>query len=278
MVLTAVAICALPAALKAQKGVVYRNDGKTTEFDSIQALSPDRYGCRKGQNILPIHKKDILHILIKKPQVIIEADKIFAKGDFADAAKKYADALEAKNDVSKGAITFKELGWDIYCRYKRAESLQKIGQLDEALKIFAELSAVKGEIVNPEDAKLVFSAQLQVGETYIAKKDFVNAENIAKALAKKTDPKAVFCSYLLRGKALKAQAADKNGTEKEALNKKAALSFFGAALLFEKDDQRPEALYLAWEMLTELKDVRAESFAKILREKYPNNDYTKKLK
>lgn len=278
MILTAVAVCALPAALKAQKGIVYRSDGKTVEFDSIQELSPERYGCKVGKNTLPIAKKDVQRILIEKPQVIIDADKAFAEGKFAEAAQQYAAAQEAKNDVPKGAIAFKDLGWNIYCLYKRAESLQKAGKLDEALKIFTDLSVLKEGLANPDDAKFVFTSQLQVGETYLAKKDYVNTEKIAKELAKNPDPKAGFCGYLLRGKSLKSQAADKTGTEQEALIKKAALSFFGASLLFEKDDQRPEALYLAWEMLTALKDVRAESFAKILKEKYPNNTFTKMLK
>ena len=33
MILAAAAFCALPAAVQAQKGIVYRNDGKTVEFD-----------------------------------------------------------------------------------------------------------------------------------------------------------------------------------------------------------------------------------------------------
>lgn len=278
MILAAAAFCALPAAVQAQKGIVYRNDGKTVEFDSIQELSPERYGCKVGRNTLPIAKKDVQRILVEKPQVIADADKMLADGKFAEAAEKYKAALDAKNNVDKGAIAFKDLGWNIYCLYKRAESLKKAGSLDDALKLFTEISGMKDSVLNPDDGKFVFSSQLEIGETFLAKKDYVNTEKIAKELARNPDPKAGFCGYLLRGKNLKAQAAEKSGVEQETLIKKAALSFFGASLLFEKDEQRPEALYLAWEMLTALKDVRAEAFAKILKEKYPDNTYTKKLK
>lgn len=278
MILTAVAACAVPAVLKAQKGTVHRTDGKTMEFESIHAINDDRYGCKTGQNILPVSKKDIKYIETEKPQVIADADKAFAEEKFAEAAKLYADALEAKNNVPKGAISFKELGWSIYCRYKQAESLQKTGQLDDALKIFVALNSEKANVANPADMQYVFNAQLQIGETWLAKKDYAQTARIAKELSVNQDPKAGFCGYLLHGKIYRAQAAEKSGEEKNTLLKKAALAFFGAALLFEKEDQRPEALYLSWEMLTELKDVRAESFKKILEEKYPDNPYTKKLK
>ena len=58
----------------------------------------------------------------------------------------------------------------------------------------------------------------------------------------------------------------------------AAMAYFGAALLFEKSGDRPQALFRAWEVLRDLKDARCEEFAKILREKYPDNAYTKQLK
>ncbi len=280
MITAAVALFGLPAAVSAQKGYVVFNDGKKQDFEtlSVDKKDADSFRWRQGHAGGKFSKNDVKYYKIEKPKEIADADAKFAAKDYAEAAKGYVSALQTKlvyNGEDTG-LTYMNVGWEIYCTYQTAQAFKLSGNIEQALKLFAQLDSATAVI--PEDNTYIQSAQLQLGETYLAGGKLQEADAIAKKLITREDPGSAFTGYLLRGQVLKAEAQALTGAAKKDKLKDAALSFFGASLLFEKSANRPQALYESWLILTELNDAHASVFKDLLMKNYPNSEYTKKLK
>lgn len=222
----------------------------------------------QGSNIsVTLKKRDVKYAWIPKPEDISGADKALAEGRFDDAAKRYATA-EAK---------FGPLGWDFYCIWKQAEAQKGAGKLNEAIQ---SLERLKGAtVVNPMSQQIFVDASKALGGAYIEAKRYDDAIRYAEAMTDFEDESAACSSYILRGDIYKARAMDPaaKSDRKKDLDA-AARAYFQAALLFKDIPERPLALFRSWEIMKLRNDARGEQFAKELRAKYPENEYTKKLK
>ena len=265
LIFAVAAILAAPAGLYAQKAF-YVQDGTKKEVDSVTVDEKGNYQVKIGAAVRPLKKADISYVWIPKPAEIASADALLKDGKGADAAAQYAAA----------ATKYAALGWEIYSLAKQAEALKAAGKLPEATAVLEKLQAYKA--VNPADAPILASASLALGQIYLEQKNYKKAMQFVTAKTSLDDDAAACAAYLLRGDIYKAMAMEKPAAEQKAALKEAAMAYFGAALLFEKSGDRPQALFRAWEGLRDLKDARCEEFAKILREKYPDNAYTKQLK
>ena len=269
--LTATALLALPFSLSAENPyIMKKGDKKPTEYKKIELDEKDSKSMlvtmeSGAKSKVPLNQVE--YAWIPKPESVAAADALVTAGDFQKAADAYIAA----------AAEYKLFGWDPYCRFESAKALKQGKQYDSAIKMFSAIS--KENFENPNDKKYTKEATLLLGETYLEAGKYSEALNFAQAQSKLEDDVLAGAAYLLRAKIYRMQAnAEKADAEKQkALLTKAAYAYFGAALLFKDATTRPEALFNSWEILKELKDARAEEFAKILRAEYPDNPFTKRL-
>ncbi len=265
--LTIASLLALPMGLSAENPyILKKGDKKPTEYKKIELKNDKTFRVtylKGGAGDVQINQA--VYVWIPKPESVNDAD-ILAGSDLRKAAEAYLAAAEEH----------KLFGWDPYCRMEAAKALKKAGQFDQAIKLFNTIS--KEEFANPIYQKYPQEAALLLGETYMAAGQYAAALNFAKEQSKEKDDTLAGAAYLICGKIYRMQAKDAADEEKQnELLKKAVYAYFGAALLFKGSTTRPEALYTCWELLKELKDARANEFAKILREEYPDNAFTKRL-
>ncbi len=264
LIFAVAAMLAAPAGLSAQKAY-YVKDGKKVTADEIE-LKGDNYLVKIGAAQRPVKSADVSYVWIPKPEDVAAADAKAAGGAYDDAAAAYAAAAEK----------YKKLGWEVYCLTGQAEALKKAGKTQDAIALLERLQMKQAP--NPDDQALLAKASLSLGQIYLAAKQYDKAIAFVTARTSSADANAASAAYLLRGDIFTRKAMEKSGQEQKKELKDAAMAYFAAALLFEKTGTRPLALFRSYETLKKLNDARAEEFAKILREKYPNNEYTKQLK
>ncbi len=264
LIFAVAAVFAVPAGLSAQKAF-YVKDGKKTTVKSIEVKKDTYWVTKDDGGTVPL-KGDIDYVWIQKPAEVTAADGQFAAGSFDAAAQAYADA----------AVKYQKLGWEIYCLTQQVEALKKAGKTQDAISMLEILQGKSS--ANPDDKTLLAKAGLELGQIYLDAKQYDKAMAYVTARTSSEDENAACAAYLLRGDIYVRQAQEKSGQAQKTELKNAAMAYFAAALLFEKSGTRPMALYRSYEILKQLNDARAEEFAKILREKYPDNEYTKKLK
>lgn len=267
--LTIAALAALPMSLSAENPYIFKSgDKKPTEYKKVEVKDSKTYNVtylKGGRGIVPMDAVD--YVWIPKPESVAAADTLAQAGDYQKAADTY---LAAESE-------YKLLGWSPYCRFEAAKALVAAKQFDAAIKILAPMR--KEEFKNPNDKKYTVDAYLLLGKAYMDAEKYTVALDFAKELSKQKEDILASAGYLFRGKIYRMQAnAEKDEDAKTELLTKAAYAYFGAALLFKDAQTRPEALFASYEILKELKDARGGEFAKILKEEYPDNEYTKRLK
>lgn len=270
--LTIASLLSLTAALDAQYAYFVKKGGndKPMECEELGISKRDakqlayvRKGS-KGELQIPINQ--VKYAWIPKPEAVSAADTALEKGEYDQAATQYQAA----------AAEFKLFGWDPYCRFQAAIALSKAQKYDQAIAI---LNAMRKEtFVNPDDTKYNKEASLRLGQVYLDAKKYSAALLFAQEQCRDKDDDLACAAHLLSARIYRMQAdEEQDANKKKAILEHAAYAYFGAALLFKKSASRPEALYNSWQIMRELKDARAEEFAKILRADYPDNEYTKKL-
>lgn len=266
--LTIATLLTLPVGLSAQNPyILKKGDKKPTEYKKIELKNDKTYKVtylKGGAGDVQINQA--VYVWVPKPESVEMADTLLSS-DPAKAAEAYLAA----------ATEHKLFGWDPYCRMAAAKAFKSAKQYDKAINLFNIIR--KEEFADPIYKKYPTDAALLLGETYLEAGQYAAALNFAKEQSKLKDDTLAGAAYLICGKIYRMQAkeAADNADKQKELLLKAAYAYFGAALLFKDSVTRPEALYTSWEILKELKDARANEFAKILREEYPNNEFTKRL-
>lgn len=267
--LTIAALLALPVGLSAEENpyILKKGDKKPTEYKKIEQKNDKTLSVtylKGGAGIVQINQ--VVYAWIPKPEAVDAADTLAKAGDFQKAADTYL--LAAKE--------YKLFGWDPYCRFEAAKALGQAKQYDSCINILNTMR--KEEFANPNDQKYTKEAALLLGQIYMDAEKYSTAQGYAQELSKQKDDTLAGAGYLLNGRIYRMQANDTADEDKKKdLLLKAAYAYFGAALLFKDSATRPESLFNSWEILKELKDARAEEFAKILRAEYPDNAFTKRL-
>ncbi len=264
LIFAVAALLAAPAGLSAQKAF-YVKDGKKTQVDAIE-VKGENYLMKMGAATRPVKMDDVSYVWTPKPAEVAAADEKAAAGSFEDAAAAYAAA----------AKQYQKLGWEVYCLTQQAEALKKAGKTQDAIKLLESLQMKRSN--SPEDQTMLANASIALGQIYLAAKQYDKAMSFVVAKTSSSDDNAASSAYLLRGDIYAQKAAEMTGQDQKKELKNAAMAYFAAALLFENTGNRPLALFRSYETLKKLNDARAEEFARILREKYPNNAYTKQLK
>lgn len=193
---------------------------------------------------------------IPKPKEIQSADSAFA-------AKKYAEAATSFRALGK---KYKNVGWDVYCIYKEAESLIEDKKVKEAIAVLEQLNNYK--VVNPRVEGALMQANKLLVDSYIAtKQDAKSLPVLNKLLLSPNDEIAAF-GYLKKGDLLSSKGEKMDAT----------LCYMQASILFPKSKLRPEALYKAAQTMRDQKDARAQNFEETLKKDYPSDPFTKQLK
>ena len=265
--LTIATLLALPMGLSAQESAYYLKKGakKPVKCENITLKDAKTYWIKNGAHKTELLINQAVYVWVPKPESVAAADALVAS-DPGKAAEAYLAA----------AAEHKLFGWDPYCRMAAAKAFKAAKLYDKAIALFNVIR--KEAFANPIDQNYPAEAALLLGETYLATGKYAAALNYAKEQSKQKDDALAGAAYLICGKVYRMQAQEASDADKKKeLLKKAAYAYFGAALLFRDSTTRPEALFCSWEILKELKDARAGEFAKILREEYPDNAFTKRL-
>ena len=237
---------------------IVTSDGKTIKTSAITARANGdlEYVSPESNLKIRISKGRFRYAWIPKPSGITEADAKYTAGDYKNAAELYLKAY----------LNYRLLGWDLYCLRMEAKALDKIGLRNEALKKLEELRNTR--IQNPEQETDYLRAMNDLAELYLLQDNSKEAEKLLDKVIRSKNDELSSGAFLKKGDLLR-----KNGDEKEAL-----IHYFQVVMLFPKSSRRPEAIFKTWQLLTAMKDTRAQKFADQLRKEYPNDPYAGKLK
>ena len=192
---------------------------------------------------------------IPKPGEIIAAEKVFASGDYGKAEKLFQIEYEK----------YKNLGWSVHCIIGRARALNRAGRLKEALQQLEMLKSFQS--VDPYLETDLQKARILYVEFLIKAKKYQAALVLTEdMLASKADH-VVFFAFERKG--------DIALLMKDS--KKAVGNYLQAYFLIDHHPRKAAVLYKAVLLLKELKDKRWIQFANLLKKRYPNSPYAKKL-
>jgi len=272
LMIAAAALMALPVSLSAQKkttdqAMIVQKDGKTIYAKEITVENDGDYKYKASDGTGGMVKKAKARFAwIPMPAEVAAAD-----------AKLASDPAAAIALYEAAAQQYKRLGWEAYCLSKKAQAMKNSKKdIKEIIAFLKEFD--KYDAANPKDEVYVSQGRRLLGQIYLENKMWKDAMGYIDRMTDVEDDNEACSAYILRGDILRAQAEAKNGTEKKEALEKAVMAYFTAALLFDKTGDQPLALYRSWEVMTELNDARAEKFSDMLKKKYPDNEYTKRLK
>ena len=217
------------------------------ENGDLEYLSPD--GKLKNR----IARGRYRYAQIPKPALVTAADQKFRDQQWKSAAALY----------QKAGTEYKLLGWDVYCIRMEAESRVRSGEKKQAEEMLAALHEKRNS--NPDQAHDLALADNLLADLLIDRKQFDAAEKILNRQILLDDSTLVFSAYLKKAVILQGR-----GKKREA-----AMQFYRTALLFPQNPRRAEALYGAWNLLSELKSPEAGKVAKLLKREYPDSSYAK---
>ncbi len=271
LMLALAAVITLPAAANAQKSDAYWVDksGKKNVVKSIDYNEKKKTYVVQEKNSpakKAVDEEKVLYAWIPMPDAVKNAEEDMKNGKAAEAAK----ALEA------AAEEYKRFGWQMYCLNKCAEALEAANDLSAAIAMREKIGDT--EIILPEDELTKINSNSALSNIFVKQKNYDKALEMINMLTAAKNETAACAAYIERGNIYHQRANDPAAKDRKSDMEQAALAYFTAALLFQSAERCPEALYKSWAIMKEMKDARAERFAAILREKFPNSDYTKRLK
>ncbi|HCE42717.1 MAG TPA: hypothetical protein DET40_04145, partial [Lentisphaeria bacterium] len=192
--------------------------------------------------------------LAKMPDEITAADKKFDD-------QKYADAMA---DYKKLYTLYRYVGFDVYCIYKEAACLEKLGKKDDALARLKTLDTY--QCADPKKLPDLFDAKKLQATIMIDLNKFDEALKVLADLGNSEDENLSAFSFNARGDILVKQ-----GKKKDAV-----LKYMMSALVFaQQNKERPRALSQVAKLLKELNDNRYSKFYDILKKDYPDSQYLK---
>ena len=217
--------------------------------EDLEYLSPD--GKVKNR----IARGRYLYAQIPKPASVTAADQQFRDQQWITAAALY----------KKAAAEYALLGWGVYCQRMEAESLIRLGEKQQAADLLLKLRSIREP--NPGQMQERAVADNLLSDLLIEAKQFDEAEKILARQQLQNDPDLLFSAYFKSALILQGR-----GRTKEA-----ALRFYQTALLFPKNARRAEALFNAWNLLSELKSPAAGKIGEQLKREYPDSQYAKQV-
>lgn len=208
-----------------------------------------------GKQKLTAGKNTYDYAWIPMPAEISAADKFLDLKEYEKAEAAYQAAYDK----------YHLLGWGVYCFSRRAEALAGLGKLKEASAFLEQLKDFRS--MNPVVEKHLLNARILHSEILVKLNRNKEADTIADSLLLSKDEAAVFSAFLL-----KAEIAEKMNEKKKAVR-----YYLQAAFLFPEHRERPKALYQAIVLLREMKDPRSKNLETMLKKRYPDSEYSKKL-
>lgn len=241
----------------AQDARIVTSDGKVIKSSSVRVVKNGtlEYLSSDGKTVLQIAREKYRYAWIPKPADITQADQL-------NKSMKYE---EARTLYKKCGADFKLLGWEPYCIRMEAECLAKTGRKPQAEELLKELR--KNRILNPEAAEELSMADDLLCELLIDARKYEEALQILRKQITLDQKDLVFAGLFKMAVIL--QNTDKR--------RDAAKAFYHIAILFPDHERRPEALYNAWSLFTELKDPVAGRIAQMLKTQYPEDGYTRRI-
>ena len=243
------------AGVNAQQFVKLTGEKQVLKVENLVANADDSISYTLDGNRWTAPKYSYDYARVPKPAEISAADKVLKKGNFVKAEKMY--------QIEFGK--YKNLGWGIYCITGRAKALDKLGRVKEAL---IQIERIMGGVSpDPNLKKDLTAARLLYVDLLIKSKKYKAAAIQAEALLASDDNNVVFTAFERKGDIALLQN-DK---------KKAVREYLQACYLVTDHKRVPALLYRTAILLRGLDDKRWIQFSDMLKKRYPNSEYAKKL-
>jgi len=248
------------------KPVIMKTSGEEIRAAMVELTQSGAYryaeSLKDGSPKLSVPRKDVRWAWIPKPEEIAKADKLLENKKYEEAAAAFASAVKS----------YGPLGWEPYAKLRQAEALDGAGKQTEAIKVLETLENYPN-VCPYNEADLSMAYELLI-EFYADIKAWKKGLDLSKKLMYAGDAAAVSALFA-RGDILSKRAEETNSQDdrRDAFN-----AYAQVCLLFPKSGRADEAAFRAYEILSELNDVRREIFAEKLKKDYPKSKYIKQLK
>ena len=256
----------LSAQKPPSKPVIMKTNGEEIPAAMIELTQSGAYryaeSLKDGSPKLSVARKDVRWAWIPKPEQIAKADKLLESKKYDEAATAFAAAVKS----------YGPLGWEPYAKLRQAEALNGAGKQTEAIKVLETLENYPN-VCPYNEADLSKAYELLIG-FYADIKAWKKGLDLSKKLMYAGDEAAVNALFA-RGDILDKRAKETNSQDdrRDAFN-----AYAQVCLIFTKSKRADEAAFRAYEILSELNDVRKEIFAEKLKKEYPTSKYIKQLK
>ena len=253
IILSALFTCNVFAASKA---FIVKKNGKKEYYDQITSNDRGVLMLKKGKITQKINPGSYEYAYVPMPIEIKKATSAYK-------SKKYTEAAAM---LEKCYSKYKFVGWDTYCSYVGAKSLQTAGKKSAAISMLTKITKVP---VNPNSRKYYRPARKLLATLYFETSKFDQAKRILEDMANSNDDATVMFANNLLGDILAKQGNSKD----------AKLEYMKTALLFDHKNkkERPEAFVKIIKMLRAEKNNKALEFEKKLRADYPGSKYLQDL-
>jgi len=228
--------------LHAARPFIVRNDKKRMVVNQLTADAKGKLSYKTGRITAGMKPGEYIYARIPAPKELRDASSKYR-------AKKYKDAVTAFEDAYK---KYRYLGWNTYCVYYAAKSLDALGKKNDALTEIRKLMAPPAD---PESESFYLKAKQLEASILIEQGETKDAEIILKELAKGNDTESAMFANNAKGDILTNQ-----GKESEAL-----FFYMRNVILFTPDNSKESQKGLARtvEILKAQNDPRAEEFEKM---------------
>ena len=246
--------------------IIMKTNGEEIRAAMVELTQSGAYryaeSTKDGSPKLSVPRKDVRWAWIPKPEEITKADKLLDSKKFDEAATAFAAAVKS----------YGPLGWEPYAKLRQAEALDAAGKQTEAIKVLESLENYSN-VCPYNEADLSRAYELLIG-FYADIKAWKKGLDLSKKLMYAGDAAAVSALFA-RGEILSKRAEETNSQDdrRDAFN-----AYAQVCLLFPKSSRADEAAFRAYEILSDLNDVRREIFADKLKKDYPKSKYIKQLK
>jgi tetratricopeptide (TPR) repeat protein len=251
-----IVIFALTTLSFVKADVICKKNGKKQTVKKLTADAKGTIQYSAGKFKMKLKKSEYLWAWVKNPKDIKALNKKFKKKQYKDVVTGY----------EKAAVKYKYLGWDVFCLYKQAYALNKLGNTSKAISILKPLYSKK--IKNPKKEKVLMQAFVLLADIYIKTNQEASATPILARLAQAKNNDLVAESYIKRGDILRKQ-----GKREDAV-----LAYLTVGNNAVKSKLAPVGLRKAANTLKELNDTRADKYIKKLKTNYAKSKEIGKLK
>jgi len=228
--------------------MIIKTKSKVIKADSITANSEGVLTFKAGGATQQIKPGKYIYARIPKPKAVANADKKMKSGQYGAAIQAY----------DKAYGKYKYLGWDVYCKLKKAVALAKMKKNKDAIKILKRIKKPVDPAKNREFNKIrEILTDLNIKEGNLSE-----AQSAMRSIGHTSNPKV-----LAKNNNKQAEILLKNGKRKDAL-----LMYLRTVLLIDKKiRERKTALKKVISMLKEDKNNKYLEFENIMKKDYGSN-------